>query len=283
MRLDFRNLHHAPPPQFSHLMGLGDVCVSGPYGSDANGPLCLDQTTGSPVSCSDPRCAAGGGSSAAPASNTPGYIPENNPTFSTQQFGNSTTTTFTLDSYLSQWASGITGQSLDSLANQGMNSVSAIISQLAAVAQQYCQVEAPSDCGNISAIVAKYAAMITSAYSNVAASQWNPATFTAYATPTPSALSVPSIPTPQVPISAVTPPAGGIVVSPTPAAITSGAAAAPSAASSGSTSQTGSTNTSSTSASSTSFLTEDSISGIPNWALLAAAAVALFIFAGGKR
>lgn len=192
------NFHLRQPRR--RRQGMGDVCVSGPYGSDASGPLCMDQTTGSPVSCSDPRCGTGGGGGGTPASNTPTYIPQNNPTFSTQQFGSSTTTTFTLDSYLSQWVAGVTGQSLASLANQGMGSVAAIIAQLSAVAQQYCQVESPSDCGNMSAIVAKYAAMITSAYSNVNPAQWNPATFTAYAAPTPAPTSQPG---PSVPLSTV--------------------------------------------------------------------------------
>ncbi len=53
--------------------------------------------------------------------------------------------------------------------------------QLMALAQQYCAVEGPSDCGQINSIVAAAMAQLTAAFANVPASQWNPATFTDYA------------------------------------------------------------------------------------------------------
>lgn len=203
------NFHLRQPRR--RRQGMGDACVSGPYGSDANGPLCLDQTTGSPVNCNDPRCGAPASSSSAPP-NQQTFYSAGAPQFSTQAFGNSTTTTFTLDSYMAQWTSQVTAQSPASLANQGMGSVAAILQQLAANAQEYCAVEGPSDCGQIGAIIAKYSAIIQSSFSGLNPSQWNPATYTAYAPPTqpgPSApVSTPTniIPPVQIQATPITPP-----------------------------------------------------------------------------
>lgn len=114
-------------------------------------------------------------------SNTATYIPAGPANFATMPFGNSTTTTFTLDSYLQQRVAGITGESTLALVNEGIRGPGDLPGLVAALAQQYCAAENPPDCGNISAIVAKYSAMLLAAFANVPASQWNPATFTAYA------------------------------------------------------------------------------------------------------
>lgn len=283
--LDFRNLHHAAPPRFHHLMGLGDVCVSGPYGSDANGPLCLDQNTGSPVSCNDPRCAAGGASSS-PASNTPQFDAAGNPIFATWQgIGPLPTTSYTLASYMATWVQQMTAQSTASLVNQGISGPQDFLSVAMGEAQAYCADENPPDCGQLASIAAAAAAQVAAAYKNVPASQWNPSSFTAYAAPTPPPAHIITSPGPSVPAAVITPPSTPVLATPVSAGNapvssipnTTGALV-PSAASSST-----STNTASTSGTSQNFLTEQSISGIPNWALFAAAAVALFMFAGGKR
>jgi len=158
------------------FMGLGD-CTA-PISNYNGVPYCRDNISGSLVPCTDPGCsapAAGGY-----VSNTPTFIPQGTPTYSTQQFGNSTTTTFTLASYMAQMVSQFTAQSPLSLQNQGITPATAA-AQLMALAQQYCTAEGPSDCGQINAIVAAAAAQVAAAYAGVPASQWNPATFTDYA------------------------------------------------------------------------------------------------------
>lgn len=170
------------PPQSRRLSlvprrrGMGD-CTPIP-GSN----FVRDNTTGNVISFDAKICGAGGG---VQPSNSATYIPAGPANFATMQFGNSTTTTFTLDSYLAQRVASITGVSVLSLANEGINpgNVAALI---AADAQQYCDAEGPPDCGQIGSLVAKYAAMAVGAFKNVPASQWNPATFTPYAYSGPS-------------------------------------------------------------------------------------------------
>lgn len=208
------NFHLRQPRR--RRQGMGDVCVSGPYGSDANGPLCLDQTTGSPVNCNDPRCSAAGGGATPPPQNMGTFIPAPAPTFATIPFGNSTTTTFNLETQLQQLVQQITAQSPASLANQGITP-STMFQTFLAEAQGYCaEGGAPlPDCGNMQALVAKYAAQAAGAFSNVPASQWSPATFTAYASgpqviTSPGPAQLPAPPTPPLPPSPppapVTPP-----------------------------------------------------------------------------
>ena len=178
-----QNNFHLRQPR-KRRQGMGDVCVSGPYGSDANGPLCLDQTTGSPINCNDARCSPGGsGGSSSAGSNSATFIQAPTPVFATMPFGNSTTTTFTLESYLQQLVQQFTGQSVLSLVNQGITSPSQIPAAFLAEAQSYCAVENPPDCNNMSALAQQYGAQAAMAFANVPASQWNPSTFTAYAIP----------------------------------------------------------------------------------------------------
>lgn len=224
------NFHLRQPRR--RRQGMGDVCVSGPYGSDANGPLCLDQTTGSPVNCSDPRCGAGsGGGGTPPPQNMGTFIPAPTPTFATIPFGNSSTTTFNLETQLQQLVQQITAQSPASLANQGITP-STMFATFMAEAQGYCaEGGAPlPDCGNMAALVSKYASQAAGAFSSVPASQFNPATYTAYApasrpqaitSPGPAQLPappMPPIPAANPPVAPITPPP---VVNP-PAAASNG-------------------------------------------------------------
>jgi len=73
-----------------------------------------------------------------------------------------------------------TGQSALSLQNQGITPATAA-AQLMALAQQYCAVEGPPDCGQIGSIISAAAAQVAAAFAGIPASQWNPATFTPYA------------------------------------------------------------------------------------------------------
>ena len=158
--------------------GLGD-CTSSI--SSYNGvPYCRDNITGSLVPCTDPGCAtpaAGGGNSNV----SPVYVAPP-PSMSTQQFGSSTTTTFTLDSYLAAQAQAMTTPAgFKAFVNEG-GTPSNIGQTLMQIAQGYCLAEGVSDCGNISAIVAKYTAIVQAALAGLPASQWNVATYSAYAT-----------------------------------------------------------------------------------------------------
>ena len=156
--------------------GLGDC--SSPISSFGGVPYCRDNVSGSLIPCSDPSC--GGGAGAAPVSNTPTFLLSAPPTYSTQQFGSSTTTTYTLASYMAEQLQFYTGQSPLSLANQGITPQT-MAAKLMELAQQFCAAEGPSDCGQINQIVAAAVAAAQAAFQNVPASQWNPATFTAYA------------------------------------------------------------------------------------------------------
>lgn len=155
--------------------GMGDCAQTGNIYSGV--PYCRDNATGSLVPCSDAACGPAG----ITPSNTATYIPAGPANFATMQFGNSTTTTFTLDSYLQARVASITGEPIDALVNEGIRGPGDIPGLIAQLAQQYCTAEGPPDCGNISALVAKYSAIAQAAYANVPASQWNPATFTPYA------------------------------------------------------------------------------------------------------
>lgn len=155
--------------------GLGDCA---PFGGDVYSGVqyCRDNVTGSLVPCTDSACKPAGPA----ASNMPGFIPAGQPKYATMQFGLSTTTTFTLQSYMDQKVQEFTAESPLSLQNQGITPSTAA-GQLMQLAQQYCAVEGPPDCGQINSIVAAAAAQVAGAYANIPASQWNPATFTAYA------------------------------------------------------------------------------------------------------
>jgi len=102
------------------------------------------------------------------------------PKFATMPFGNSTTTTFTLASFMAEQVQAFTGQSALSLQNQGITPSTAA-AQLMALAQGYCATENPPDCAQIGAIVSAAAAQVAAAFAGIPASQWNPATFTPYA------------------------------------------------------------------------------------------------------
>jgi hypothetical protein len=160
-----------PKPFLVKRRGMGD-CTTIP-GSN----FVRDNATGNVISYDAKICGAGAGSQ---PSNSATYIPAGPANFATMPFGNSTTTTFTLESYLQQRVASLTGVSTLSLANEGINP-SNIPAWLAESAQQYCQAESPPDCGNISSLVAKYAAQAVAAFANVPASQWNPDTYTPYA------------------------------------------------------------------------------------------------------
>src|SRR5579864_5546992 len=181
-------------PRRRGFRGLGDC--SSPVNTYGGVPYCRDNATGSLVPCAGCGCASG------PApSNTPGFIPMGAPTFATMPFGSSTTTTFTLASYIAEQMQAFTGQSTLSLANQGITPAT-MGAQLMALAQQYCAVENPPDCGQINSIVAAAMAHLTAAFQNVPSSQWSPATFTDYAGGgTPGIVTSPG---PQI-----QPPAGG--------------------------------------------------------------------------
>ena len=182
------------------MRGLGD-CTSSI--SSYNGvPYCRDNITGSLVPCTDPGCAtpaAGGGNSNV----SPVYVAPP-PSMSTQQFGTSTTTTFTLDSYLAAQAQAMTTPAgFKAFVNEG-GTPSNIGQTLMQIAQGYCLAEGVSDCGNISSIVAKYTAIVQAALAGLPASQWNVATYSAYATgsgvtpsPTPSTSTPPPAATVQ--------------------------------------------------------------------------------------
>jgi len=155
--------------------GMGDCAQTG---SVYNGvPYCRDNATGSLVPCSDAACGPAG----VTPSNFATYVPAGPANFATMPFGNSSTTTFTLDSYLQARVASITGESTLSLMNEGIRGPGDLPATIAQLAQQYCTAEGPPDCGNINALVAKYSAIAVAAFANVPASQWNPATFTAYA------------------------------------------------------------------------------------------------------
>ncbi len=192
----------------TYRRGIGD-CIQ--TGDVYNGvPYCRDNATGSLVPCSSLACGApsGGG---APSSNSPTYYSPGNPDFATMPFGTSTTTTFTLDSYLAQRVGSITGVAVDSLVNEGIH-LNDLPGLIAADAQQYCAAEHPPDCGDASALVAKYTQIVMAAFAHVPASQWDPATYTPYAYSSPTALNPPAPqapPPPQAPNNPLAPPASG--------------------------------------------------------------------------
>jgi hypothetical protein len=269
MRVHLGAIHHGPPVNLRFLAGLGDLgdCTS-PVSTFGGVPYCRDNVSGSLVPCDDPSC--GAGAAAPPPSNSGTFIPAAPPTYSTQQFGNSTTTTFTLASYIAQKVQEITGQSTLSLQNQGITPAS-LGATLMSLAQQYCTAEGPSDCGQIGSIVAAATAQLQAAFANVPASQWNPATFTDYAYSAPA--SAPAYQAPQPPASTPAPQAAPQpvqAVPPAPASqppVTSGASG-------------GNSNTTSTSTGFTlpAFFTETSVAGIQNWVWIAGAAAAYFLF-----
>lgn len=166
------------PPRrvYRGFRGLGD-CTS-PLDTYGGVPYCRDNITGSLVPCSDPACGAPAGGGV--VSGSPTFIPMGNPTFATMPFGSSTTTTFTLASYMAEQVQFFTGQSALSLQNQGITPSTAA-AQLMALAQQYCAVEGPPDCGQIGSIVSAAAAQMAAAFAGIPASQWSPSTYTPYA------------------------------------------------------------------------------------------------------
>ncbi len=170
-----------PPPRLlarglRGFRGLGDC--SSPISSYGGVPYCRDNVTGSLVPCSDPACGAPAGGGV--VSGSPTFVPMGSPNYATMPFGNSTTTTFTLASYMAEQVQFFTGQSPASLQNQGITPSTAA-AQLMALAQQYCAVEGPPDCGQIGSIVSAAAAQVAAAFAGIPASQWNPATYTPYA------------------------------------------------------------------------------------------------------
>lgn len=187
----------------------------------------------------------------------------------------------TLESHMQQWTQTNSGV--------GMTPYNAPVSDpsqwpaLAAVeASTYCASFQVSDCGNQAAIAAKYGAILQQAWSYFPASVWqavaasggsgglvSPQTDPSYFANAPSAAVqvLAQNPAPVLPAanySPDTPQSSGQATFSSPA---------------------GSTSTSPTPATTgTSFFTEESlISGIPNWAILSAAALALFLVFGGNR
>lgn len=87
-----------------------------------------------------------------------------NPQFSTQQnVGAQPTTTFTLDSYMAQWAAS-------SLAFPTALGGADPMAEALRVAQGYCASEGVSDCNNLTAIANKYGAMVKAAMPSAIAS-----------------------------------------------------------------------------------------------------------------
>jgi hypothetical protein len=112
--------------------------------------------------------------SAAPPANTPSNTPVHY---------QAPPATFTLQSYMQQWLQDVTQVSTLSLVAEGITGPQDFAASAMQAAQGYAAVENPPDSADLNALVAQYAGMAQAAYANVPASQWNPATFTAYALP----------------------------------------------------------------------------------------------------
>ncbi len=277
MRVDFRDLHHAPPRHLSHLMGLG-VCQTGPiYGNLANGdPICIDENTGNEVDCSSPVCAAPTTSSS-PASGGTSVLGPPPPANITLGCGAD------LETYIYQAAAGFIAMPSSFTAGfPGMT----ISEALTNVANSVCAESSAGssfgcppmacDAGTIASLVAKYAALAQPAVSQYQATGM-------YApTPAGSAPYVPpvyntspsqkvrqlNLPVVQPPSSTATPPPPGVT---------------PSGSQPVGASNTANSNSSNTST--TDWFTQQMISGIPNWGLLLAggALVFLMVSMGGRK
>lgn len=215
-----------------------------------------------------------------------------NPQFATIPFGTSTTTTFTLDSYMARWAAGAIAFPTSL---QGADPMSEAV----AVAQSYCAQESMPDCNQLSAIANKYGSQVAMAFAAHAASG------------AASPVAAPGTTSATQPTSVIPPYCGGgvspiftgtqyicpspasapVVVSPSPASqpVTTGSSTASagsvSSVANGTSLLTSSTGCVDANGNTIACPSTDIIPGIPNGVLLlggAAAVVALIVAMGGK-
>lgn len=273
MRVPFQVVHRAAPRHFAGLMGLGACTPMGySYSNTPNG-ACED-STGSVVDCKAPSCAVaapssggGGGGGAGP-----NFVP--NTTLENIPIGGFTGdfAVPTLDADLSQKVFSEESPFVANMIAKGADSVSAEIANLMAEAQSHCGLYPNSSgCNNLAALVAQYQAQYAAWAKGQSASTYQNADTGPLTSPLTAG---PAGPTPPVygvvtnrdPLIAPTPPSG------------SGGSTTPASTSSGNSGNAGNAGNSGSSGSQQqqtnpatpfdwSFLTNQAITGVPNWVL----------------
>lgn len=262
MRIGFGAIHYAPPAHMGALLGLGDVCQTGPYGTLPNGtPLCIDTTTGNEVACNDPLCATGAPTVTGPADQGTAVLgppPADNITLGCGASSSETYVYQTAANLIAMPSSCGSTPIAQCLTNAAVSACG----ESGGGASFGCPPMAGCDAASIAAMVAKYAPLVAPAYNQYQQ-------YGGYAPPptTPSGGGG----TPYVPPVSQLPSGGSGAGAGSGTGAGSGAGAGSSAGAGAGSSGSGAV------ATSTNWLTETSIDSIPNWALVAGSVALLMI------